>query len=170
MVLQISPGIFGSLDKRFVAFGPGTVTGTIPRGVTILGPLANLFGKAGSTLSKGGAAAARGARGLTGPAAIPKVSTAVRTVSVLGKTRAGLNLSGRQITILGTGALATGTAAILTQAGPSGSSAIETFTKGATEIAEDLSPGFENVTKFLQQNGPIIALAIGGIVLIGLIK
>jgi len=105
-----------------------------------------------------------------GPSAVPKASGAIRTVSQLGKTRAGLNLSGRQITILGTGALATGTAAILTQAGPGGSSAIETLTKGATEITQDLTPGFENVTKFLQENGLIIALAVGGIVLIGLIK
>jgi len=105
-----------------------------------------------------------------GPGALPKASGGIRTVSQLGRTRAGINLSGRQITILGTGALATGTAAILTQAGPSGSSAIETFTKGATEIAEDLGPSFGNVTEFLKENGPIIALAIGGIVLIGLIK
>lgn len=109
-----------------------------------------------------------------GPAAIPKVSGAVRTVSALGKTRAGLNLSGRTVFAIGAGTAATGFGAFsvqrLTEPGPGGMSAIETAAEGAKDIAEDLGPGFEEFTKFLRENGPIIALAIGGIVLIGLIK
>ena len=165
MVLQISPGIFGPLDKRFVAFGPGAVVGKLPSGISIFGPLANFFGfgaKVGAKVAK------------VGPAAVPKTTAAIRTVSTLGKTRAGLNLSGRTVFAIGAGTAATGFTAFsidrLTQPGPSGSSPIEIIVRGAEDIAEDVGPGFENVTKFLQQNGPIIALAIGGIVLIGLIK
>jgi len=170
MVVQIAPGFLGPLDKRFVAFGPGAVFGTFPKGITFLGPLSNLAGKIGSTLAKGGQAGARAARSTSATAATPKVTNAIRTVSVLGKTRAGLNLSGRQITILGTGAFATTTAGILSIPSPSGETGIETIVEGAKDVAEDLGPGFEEISKFLRENGPIIALAIGGIVLIGLIK
>ncbi len=124
----------------------------------------------GGQIARGGAGIAR-ARQTAGPSAVPVTSGAVRTVSQLGKTRAGLNLRNRDIILIG-GTAAAGAFSVqrLTEPGPSGQSAIETFTKGATEIAEDLSPGLENVTKFVQENGLIIALAIGGIVLIGLIK
>jgi len=105
-----------------------------------------------------------------GPAAAPIASGGVRTVSTLGKTRAGLNLSGRQITILGTGALATVGTVALTQPGPSGSSAIETITEGAKDVTENLGPGLENVSKFVQENGALVALIGLGIVVIVLIK
>jgi len=105
-----------------------------------------------------------------GPAAVPGPTGAIRTVSQLGRTRAGINLSGRQITILGTGALATGTTALLTQAGPSGSSAIETFTEGTKDVIEDLGPTLFNITEFVKQNGALVGLIGLGIVVIVLIK
>lgn len=116
-----------------------------------------------------GPAIARAARGggLRGPSAVPVASNAIRTVSQLGKTRAGLNLSNRDVISIG---LVSGGAAIttvaLTQPGPSGSSAIETISEGV----KDLTPGFENVTKFVQENGALVALIGLGIVVIVLIK
>jgi len=123
----------------------------------------------GGQIGRGGAAIAR-ARQTAGPAGVPTASNAIRTTSVLGRTRAGLNLKGRDIAIIGGSTAALGITSLITQPGPSGGSAIETITRGAENIAQDVGPGLENATKFLQENGPIIALAIGGIVLIGLIK
>jgi len=106
-----------------------------------------------------------------GPAAAPIASGGVRTVSTLGKTRAGLNLSNRSVVLLG-GGIAGGTISTiaLTQPGPSGSSAIETLTEGAKDVTENLGPGLENVTKFVQENGALVALIGLGIVVIVLIK
>ena len=145
----------------------GPIGPSITQIVSKLGPIF-----AGISIgARGGGVALARARQTAGPSAVPIASGAVRTVSQLGKTRAGLNLRNRDIILIGgTAAAGTISTIALTQPGPSGQSAIETFTKGATEIAEDLSPGLENVTKFVQENGLIIALAIGGIVLIGLIK
>jgi len=106
-----------------------------------------------------------------GPAATPKASGAIRTVSQLGKTRAGLNLSTRNVVLIG-GGIAGGTISTiaLTQPGPSGSSAIETITQGAKEVTENLGPGLENISKFVQENGALVGLIGLGIVVIVLIK
>jgi len=128
----------------------------------------------GTQISKGGLLAARARN--SGPSATPVASNAIRTVSQLGKTRAGLNLSGRQITIIGTGALATVGTVALTQPGPglggpgTGPSAIQTITAGAKDISEDFKLPFEQITKFVQENGQLVALIGLGVVVIVLIK
>jgi len=107
----------------------------------------------------------------SGPSATPIASNAVRTVSTLGKTRAGLNLSTRNVVLLGGGiAGATISTVALTQPGPSGSSAIETITQGAKDVTENLGPGLENISKFVQENGALVGLIGLGIVVIVLIK
>jgi len=146
--------------------GPA-IGGALPRSITLIGPaLAGIFARAGPSIVKGGLTAARASKGKVGPSAIPVASGAVRTVSQLGKTRAGLNLKGRDIAIIGGSTAALGITSLITQPGPGGSSAIETIQKGV----EDLTPGLENVTKFVQENGALVALIGLGIVVIVLIK
>lgn len=122
----------------------------------------------GGQISKGGLLAAR--TGKSGPAATPIASNAIRTVSQLGKTRAGLNLTGRQITIIGAGAATATTAGILSIPSPSGKTGIETITGGATDIAEDLKLPLEQITRFVQENGLLLTVIGLGIVVIVLIK
>jgi len=123
----------------------------------------------GGQIAKGGLLAARARN--SGPGATPIASNAIRTVSQLGKTRAGLNLSTRNVILIG-GGIAGGTISTiaLTQPGPSGSSAIETITQGAKEVTENLGPGLENISKFVQENGALVGLIGLGIVVIVLIK
>ena len=119
----------------------------------------------GGQISKTGLAAAR-ARTNLGPSAVPVASNAIRTTSVLGKTRAGLNLKGRDIAIIGGSTAALGITSLVTQPGPGGSSAVETITEGLSDIA----PSVENVTNFLRENGLLVALIGLGLVTIVLIK
>jgi len=55
----------------------------------------------GGQISKGGLLAARARN--SGPGATPIASNAIRTVSQLGRTRAGLNLSTRNVILIGGG-------------------------------------------------------------------
>jgi len=161
-------------DRRFVAIGPAQVgaVGALPRAITLIGPaLAGLFTRIGPTVARGGVAGARASRGKVGPAAVPAATNAVRTVSTGGRT---FNLSGRNVFAIGAGTAATGFGAFgvqrLTEPGPSGSSAIETLTEGGKDIAENLKLPLEQITKFLQEQGFLVALIGLGIVAVVLIK
>jgi len=118
-----------------------------------------------------------------GPGALPKASGAIRTISQGGITRAGLNLSGRQVAIIGVSGATLGGIGLLSQPGTgpggigTGPTGFQTLTQGAVDTSEnigegikDIVPSLENLSQFVQENGLLLTVIGIGIVAIVLIK
>ncbi len=55
-----------------------------------------------------------------------------------------------------------GITSLVTQPGPGEMSAIETISEAAKEVAEDVGPGLENVTKFVQEKRALVGTVVMG--------
>ncbi len=64
------------------------------------------------------------------------------------------------IAVVGGSTVAFGITSLVTQPEPGGMSAIEAISEAAEEVAEDVGPVLENVTKFVQENGVLVGTVV----------